>query len=165
MRITVLVSSAIFDWIYPANTEATEDSELLCISKHNFLKLITENATISIKIIQILSQCLHYKAVMAAEISTQDSEHRLLLLFYCIFNFKRCKRIFYWFDLITNWRFNGFVETVIRTIKILEGELKSSIGKYIGSTELCVEIWKSLSVIIQATLTKFKIMDHFLMRY
>jgi CRP-like cAMP-binding protein len=36
------------DWIYPANTEATEDSELLCISKHNFLKLITENATISI---------------------------------------------------------------------------------------------------------------------
>jgi CRP-like cAMP-binding protein len=66
------------------NTEATEDSELLCISKHNFLKLITENATISIKIIQILSQCLHYKAVMAAEISTQDSEHRLLLLFDCI---------------------------------------------------------------------------------
>jgi hypothetical protein len=49
------------------NTEATEDSELLCISKHNFLKLITENATISIKIIQILSQCLHYR-VMAAEI-------------------------------------------------------------------------------------------------
>jgi CRP-like cAMP-binding protein len=47
------------------------DSELLCISKHNFLKLI-KNATISIKIIQILSQCLHYKAVMAAEISTQD---------------------------------------------------------------------------------------------
>jgi CRP-like cAMP-binding protein len=75
-------ASAFFDWI--ANTEATEDSELLCISKHNFLKLITENATISIKIIQILSQCLHYKAVMAAEISTQDSEHRLLLLFDCI---------------------------------------------------------------------------------
>jgi CRP-like cAMP-binding protein len=42
-----------------ANTEATEDSELLCISKHNFLKLITENATISIKIIQILfSVCI-----------------------------------------------------------------------------------------------------------
>jgi CRP-like cAMP-binding protein len=61
MRITVLVSSAILDGIYP-NTEATEDSELLCISKHNFLKLITENATISIKIIQILSQCLHYKS-------------------------------------------------------------------------------------------------------
>jgi CRP-like cAMP-binding protein len=62
------VSSLFLDWIYPANTEATEDSELLCISKHNFLKLITENATISIKIIQILSQCLHYKSVMAAEI-------------------------------------------------------------------------------------------------
>jgi CRP-like cAMP-binding protein len=83
------VSLRYFGLNLPANTEATEDSELLCISKHNFLKLITENATISIKIIQILSQCLHYKAVMAAEISTQDSEHRLLLLFDCIFNFKK----------------------------------------------------------------------------
>jgi CRP-like cAMP-binding protein len=61
MRITVLVSLRYFGRL-PANTEATEDSELLCISKHNFLKLITENATISIKIIQILSQCLHYKS-------------------------------------------------------------------------------------------------------
>jgi CRP-like cAMP-binding protein len=84
MRITVLVSLLYFGLNLPANTEATEDSELLCISKHNFLKLITENATISIKIIQILSQCLHYKAVMAAEISTQDSEHRLLLLLYIL---------------------------------------------------------------------------------
>jgi CRP-like cAMP-binding protein len=64
---------------------------MLCISKHNFLKLITENATISIKIIQILSQCLHYKAVMAAEISTQDSEHRLLnyLIIQLHINFKK----------------------------------------------------------------------------
>jgi CRP-like cAMP-binding protein len=83
MRITVLVS-LLFLTESTLLTPATEDSELLCISKHNFLKLITENATISIKIIQILSQCLHYKAVMAAEISTQDSEHRLLLLFDCI---------------------------------------------------------------------------------
>jgi hypothetical protein len=59
-----------------------------CISKHNFLKLITENATISIKIIQILSQCLHYKAVMAADL-TQDSEHRLLLLLIVYLNSKK----------------------------------------------------------------------------
>jgi hypothetical protein len=45
------------DWIYPL-TPKLEDSELLCISKHNFLKLITENATISIKIKFYLSVCI-----------------------------------------------------------------------------------------------------------
>jgi hypothetical protein len=56
--------------ILTESTPLTPKQKILncCISKHNFLKLITENATISIKIIQILSQCLHYKAVMAAEI-------------------------------------------------------------------------------------------------
>jgi hypothetical protein len=33
MRITVLVSLRYFDRTYPANAEAVEDSELLCISK------------------------------------------------------------------------------------------------------------------------------------
>jgi hypothetical protein len=36
MRITVLVSLRYFLTESFANTEATEDSELLCISKHNF---------------------------------------------------------------------------------------------------------------------------------
>ena len=119
------------DRTYPANAEATEDSELLCISKNNFLKLITENHDVSIKIIENLAQRLHYKSVMAAEISTHDSEHRLLQLFdYSItyFNFKKDKNGYY-IDLtrqqigdLTGLR----VETVIRTIKILEkkGELK-----------------------------------------
>lgn len=119
------------DRTYPANAEATEYSELLCISKNNFLKLITENHDVSIKIIENLAQRLHYKSVMAAEISTHDSEHRLLQLFdYSIayFNFKKDKNGYY-IDLtrqqigdLTGLR----VETVIRTIKILEkkGELK-----------------------------------------
>lgn len=119
------------DRTYPASAEAVEDSELLCISKHNFLKLITENAAVSIKIIQILAQRLHYKSVMAAEISTHDSEHRLLQLFdYSIsyLNFKKNINGYY-IDLtrqqmgdLTGLR----VETVIRTIKTLEkkGKLK-----------------------------------------
>ena len=119
------------DRTYPANAEATEDSELLCISKNNFLKLITENHDVSIKIIENLAQRLHYKSVMAAEISTHDSEHRLLQLFdYSItyFNFKKDKNGYY-IDL-TRQQFGDLtglrVETVIRTIKILEkkGELK-----------------------------------------
>jgi CRP-like cAMP-binding protein len=119
------------DRTYPANAAAVEDSELLCISKNNFLKLITENAAVSIKIIEILAQRLHYKSVMAAEISTHDSEHRLLQLFdYSIsyLNFKKDINGYY-IDLtrqqigdLTGLR----VETVIRTIKTLEkkGELK-----------------------------------------
>ena len=116
---------------YPANAEATEDAELLCISKENFLKLMFENPSVSIKIIEILAQRLHYKSVMAAEISTHDAEHRLLQLFdysSTYFNFKKNKNGFH-IDLtrqqigdLTGLR----VETVIRTIKILEkkGELK-----------------------------------------
>ena len=116
---------------YPANAEATEDAELLCISKENFLKLMFENPSVSIKIIEILAQRLHYKSVMAAEISTHDAEHRLLQLFdysSTYFNLKKTKNGFH-IDLtrqqigdLTGLR----VETVIRTIKILEkkGELK-----------------------------------------
>jgi CRP-like cAMP-binding protein len=65
---------------YPANAGAVEDFELLCISKHNFLNSITENNTFSIKIIQILAHRLHYKSIMAGEISTQDSKHPVLQL-------------------------------------------------------------------------------------
>ena len=116
---------------YPANAEAVEDSELVCVSKANFLKLISENPAVSIIMIENLAQRLHYKSVMAAEISTQDSEHRLLQLFdYSIayFNFKKEKEGIH-IDLtrqqmgvLTGLR----VETVIRTIKTLEkkGELK-----------------------------------------
>jgi CRP-like cAMP-binding protein len=119
------------DRTYPANAEAVEDSELLCISKVNFLQLLNENPTVSIKIIENLAQRLHYKAVMAAEISTHDAEHRLLQLFdYSIsyYNFIKGNNG-YAIDLtrqqmgdLTGLR----VETVIRTIKELEkkGELK-----------------------------------------
>jgi CRP-like cAMP-binding protein len=116
---------------YPANAIAVEDTELLCISKDNFMKLLNENPTVSLKVIENLAQRLHYKSVMAAEISTHEPEHRVLrLMDYSItyFNFKEDKnghRI----DLtrqqigdLTGLR----VETVIRAIKSLEkkGSLK-----------------------------------------
>lgn len=110
---------------YPANAEAIEDSELICVSKANFLKLIAENPAVSIIMIENLAQRLHYKSVMAAEISTEDAEHRLLQLFdYSIayFNFKK-EEDGYHIELtrqqigdLTGLR----VETVIRTIKTLE---------------------------------------------
>jgi CRP-like cAMP-binding protein len=116
---------------YPANAIAVEDTEILSISKDGFMKLLNENPSESMKVIENLAQRLHYKSVMAAEISTHEPEHRVLrLIDYSIayFNFKEDKNG-YRIDLtrqqigdLTGLR----VETVIRAIKSLEkkGTLK-----------------------------------------
>ncbi len=117
--------------VYPANAIAVTDCELLVLSKPMFLNLIKENASVSLEIIENLAKRLHYKSVMAAEISSQEPEHRLLKLidysitFFKIEKDKEGHRI----DLtrqqmadMTGLR----VETVIRAIKTLEkkGEIK-----------------------------------------
>ena len=110
---------------YPANAIAVEDSEVLLLSKNNFIKLLEENPFVSIKIIQNLAQRLYYKSVMAAEMSTQEPEHRVLKLMdhgIAYFNFKKDENGY----LINFTRqqigdLTGLrVETVIRTIKALE---------------------------------------------
>ncbi|GGA79302.1 transcriptional regulator [Flavobacterium palustre] len=119
------------DQVYPANAVAVVDSELIVITKDKFLELLKNNADISLQIIKNLSQRLYYKSVMAAEISSQDPEHRVLrLIDYSIeqLNFKQEKAGF----LIHFTRqqiadLTGLrVETVIRAIKSLEkkGDLK-----------------------------------------
>lgn len=110
---------------YPANAIAVEDSEILLLSKSNFMKLLEENPFVSIKIIQNLAQRLYYKSVMAAEMSTQEPEHRVLKLMdhgIAYFNFQKDENGY----LINFTRqqigdLTGLrVETVIRTIKALE---------------------------------------------
>lgn len=110
---------------YPANAIAVDDSEVLFLPKNNFLKLLEENPAISLKIIENLAQRLYYKSVMAAEMSTQEPEHRVLKLIdhgIAYFNFKKEANGY----LINFTRqqigdLTGLrVETVIRTIKALE---------------------------------------------
>lgn len=116
---------------YPANAIAVEDSKLLIITKTQFLDLLSDNPLVCIKFIENLSKRLHYKSVMASEISSQEPEHRILrLIDYEIenSNFKKDDNGF----LIHFTRqqigdLSGLrVETVIRAIKSLEkkGELK-----------------------------------------
>ncbi|WJS96288.1 Crp/Fnr family transcriptional regulator [Flavobacterium johnsoniae] len=116
---------------YPANAIAVENAEILILPKENFMKLLEENPKVSIKIIENLAQRLYYKSVMAAEISTQEPEHRVLKLIdhgIAYFNFQKDHNGY----LINFTRqqigdLTGLrVETVIRTIKALEkkGELK-----------------------------------------
>lgn len=110
---------------YPASAVAVEDTQILCLTKSNFMKLLEENPAVSIKIIENLAQRLYYKSVMAAEMSTQEPEHRVLKLIdhgIAYFNFKKDENGY----LINFTRqqigdLTGLrVETVIRTIKALE---------------------------------------------
>ena len=110
---------------YPANAIAVEDSEILLLDRNSFMKLLGENPDISLKIIENLAQRLYYKSVMAAEMSTQEPEHRILKLIdhgIVYFNFKKDANGY----LINFTRqqigdLTGLrVETVIRTIKTLE---------------------------------------------
>ncbi|MNX28012.1 Nitrogen fixation regulation protein FixK [compost metagenome] len=110
---------------YPANAIAVDDSEVLLLSKSNFLKLLEENPSISLKIIENLAQRLYYKSVMAAEMSTQEPEHRVLKLIdhgIAYFNFK--KDVNGYLINFTRQQIGDLtglrVETVIRTIKALE---------------------------------------------
>ena len=110
---------------YPANAIAVEDSEIFLLSKNTFMKLLEEHPAVSLKIIENLAQRLYYKSVMAAEMSTQEPEHRILKLIdtgIAYFHFKKDENGY----LISFTRqqigdLTGLrVETVIRTIKGLE---------------------------------------------
>lgn len=119
------------DKAYPANAVAVEDTKLLVITKEQFLDLLSDNPSVSIKFIQNLSQRLYYKSVMAAEISSQEPEHRILrLIDYEIEHFKFNKDSNGYLIPFTRQQIGDLsglrVETVIRAIKSLEkkGELK-----------------------------------------
>jgi CRP-like cAMP-binding protein len=110
---------------YPASAVAVEDVEILSLSKPKLMKLLEDNPSVSLKVIENLAQRIYYKSVMAAEISTQEPEHRILkLIDYGItyFNFEKDENGY----LINFTRqqigdLTGLrVETVIRAIKALE---------------------------------------------
>jgi CRP-like cAMP-binding protein len=110
---------------YPANAIAVDNSEVLVLLKSSFMKLLEENSNVSIRIIENLAQRLYYKSVMAAEMSTQEPEHRILKLIdhgIAYFNFQKDENGY----LINFTRqqigdLTGLrVETVIRAIKALE---------------------------------------------
>ncbi|WP_428230189.1 Crp/Fnr family transcriptional regulator [Flavobacterium sp.] len=110
---------------YPANAIAVENAKILLLPKSCFMRLLEENSNVSIRIIENLAQRLYYKSVMAAEMSTQEPEHRILKLMdhgIAYFNFKKDENGY----LINFTRqqigdLTGLrVETVIRSIKALE---------------------------------------------
>jgi CRP-like cAMP-binding protein len=110
---------------YPANAMAVENSEIIYLQKNSFMKLLEDNPAISLKITEDFARRLFYKSIMAAEISTQEPEHRVLTFIdYSVahLNFKKDENGY----LINFTRqqigdLTGLrVETVIRTINSLE---------------------------------------------
>lgn len=110
---------------YPANAIAVSDCEIYILSKSSFLNLVKNNSHVSLSIIENLAQRLHYKSVMAAEISSQEPEHRLLKLIDYSINFFKLKKEKEGYQIsLTRQQMADLtglrVETVIRAIKSLE---------------------------------------------
>lgn len=120
---------------YPYNAIAMTSTELIQIHKESLKKLLFQDKESTTTLIKTLADELYYKAILAPEISCQDAERRIL--FFLEYEKKAstsCTKQQYEISLtrqllgdLTGLR----VETVIRTLKILEkkGYIKILNGK------------------------------------
>ncbi|SEB41861.1 cAMP-binding domain of CRP or a regulatory subunit of cAMP-dependent protein kinases [Tenacibaculum sp. MAR_2009_124] len=116
---------------YPANAITLSDSEIILLPKEKLLHLLNEHRDIHLKITENLAKRLHYKAIIASEISGQEPMHRILRFFDYLKNdvheqsSKSSFKIPYTRQQIADV-LGLRVETVIRSIKNLEkkGEVK-----------------------------------------
>jgi len=109
---------------YPATAIAIQKTELIRISRENFIDLLRNNFNVHFKLLTTLSKRLNYKAMIMKEISVHPPEHRILTLVDFIKQ-KDGSTSKYQVDLtrqqiadLTGLR----VETVIRACKQLETE-------------------------------------------
>ena len=116
---------------YPANAEAITDCSVFKLPKESFINLLEKHPKIHMQITRTLANRLHFKAIMASEISSQDPRHRILrLLDYLKQSVLKNKTPFSFQVDLTRQQLADLtglrVETVIRVIKDLEkkGELK-----------------------------------------
>lgn len=117
---------------YPANAVTLQPTRILLISKHDFYQLLENEKTSCFDILQALSSRLYYKSIMAPDISSNDSQKRILTLLNYIKDQNNANQKEYQVDLtrqqiadMTGLR----VETVIRTIKELEAKQQIRIKK------------------------------------
>ncbi|HTY38352.1 MAG TPA: Crp/Fnr family transcriptional regulator [Bacteroidota bacterium] len=108
---------------YPAAAEATEESEVWKIPRNQFLRLLKDNFEIHLAVVQTLCTRLIYKSTMLSELAIEEAEHRIVTLLRHLaasdpsgqpqarLPFTRQQ-----IGDMTGLR----VETVIRTIKMLE---------------------------------------------
>lgn len=110
---------------YPANAVTLQPTRILLISKSDFFALLEQETPSCFTVLQALSSRLYYKSIMAPDISSNDSEKRILTLLHFIKEQNQTKQQEFLVELtrqqiadMTGLR----VETVIRTIKDMESK-------------------------------------------
>jgi CRP-like cAMP-binding protein len=110
---------------YPAAALAEVDSTVWKCARESFLKLLREHPEVHLKLTRALSRRLVYKALMLGEIAIEEAEHRLATLFRYLRELKPTESAEYRIPFtrqqladMTGLR----VETVIRTVKIMESK-------------------------------------------
>jgi len=121
--------------IYPASARSIDQSILYKIHKTHFINLLRDHFEIHIKFTTTLSNRLLYKSMMMKEISSHDVEHRVITFIDYLKSEKEIQANDEFLVPFTRQQLSNLlgirVETVIRTIKILEGKnlLKIHDGK------------------------------------
>ena len=122
---------------YPSTAIALEDSVIIKLHKEKFLLLLQENFEIHLHLDQILCQRLKYKSMILSEISFYDPEHRIMSLLKYLKEDSTRSTVRQQGMIRSNHAYvvpftrqqiadmSGLrVETVIRTVKKMEGEGK-----------------------------------------
>lgn len=112
---------------YPSNAQAAVDSVIFKLGKAKFEQLLTDKPDVLLKFTKVLAERLYYKAIMAVEISSHESGHRILALIDYLKNeIYKTEGQFQFEVKLTRQEIANLtglrVETVIRTIKALEKE-------------------------------------------
>jgi len=76
----------LVDKPYLAFTIVSKPSEIVTVSKKNFINLIKTDAEYSMSLIKVLSNRLFYKSMMLEELANEKAEHRLLTIINYLFN-------------------------------------------------------------------------------
>lgn len=68
------------DWDYPANAIAITETSVWRLERTQFIAMLLENPPIHLEFTKAVCERLYYKAKMAAEMSTNPPEHRVMTI-------------------------------------------------------------------------------------
>jgi len=112
------------DFAFPANAVIMKDTHLFCLEKQRFLLLLKENGDVSLSLLKNLSNRLRFKAILSKEVKGFNAKHRIsTLLKYMKDQANVTDKYGVIITRQTIANLTGLrVETVIRTLKVLERE-------------------------------------------
>lgn len=119
---------------YPANAMTLSKCTILVLPKKRLLALLFQHPDVHLEITKNLAKRLHYKAIIASEISSQEPEHRVLrFMDYLKQDLTKIEGKFNFEIAYTRQQIADIlglrVETVIRAIKNLEAKNEVQIIK------------------------------------